>query len=251
MRPLISLQLYTLRDLTAQDMLGTLEKVAALGYEGVELAGYGNADLESIAAKLQELGLKLTGNHAGIDSLINDFDATVADNKYLGVKYLIVPYISEEWRGSRENWLKTARTLDEIGARLNEEGIVLCYHNHAFELEESFDGELGLDILYSNSSAANLRAEIDVYWIKRGGADPVGYLTKYQGRVPVVHAKDMASDGNFAEVGAGTLDFPAIFAAAEAGGVTAYVVEQDTCPGDPLESVALSIANLKKWGKLG
>ena len=250
MRPLISLQLYTLRDLTSQDMLGTLEKVAALGYEGVELAGYGNSDRDAVAAKLQELGLKLTGNHSGIDGLINDYAATVADNKYLGVKYLIVPFISEEWRGSRENWLKTARTLDEIGARLKAEGITLCYHNHAFELEESFDGELGLDILYNNSSASNLSAEIDVYWVKRGGVDPAAYLAKYAGRIPLVHAKDMGADGNFAEVGAGTLDFPAIFQAAEAGGVTAYVVEQDVCPGDPLDSIALSIANLREMGKI-
>ena len=133
---------------------------------------------------------------------------------------------------------------------MNSEGLTLCYHNHAFELEESFDGELGLDILYNNSSAANLSAEIDVYWVKRGGADPAAYLAKYAGRIPLVHAKDMDTAGNFAEGGAGTLDFAAIFAAAEAGGVTTYVVEQDTCPGDPLESVALSIANLRKMGKL-
>ena len=250
MRPLISLQLYTLRDLTSQDMLGTLEKVAALGYEGVELAGYGNSDRDTVAAKLKDLGLKITGNHFGIDGLLNDFDAAEAYNKFLDTQYVIVPFISEEWRGSRENWLKTARTLDEIGARLKSEGLTLCYHNHAFELEESFDGELGLDILYNNSSPANLSAEIDVYWVKRGGADPTAYLAKYAGRIPLVHAKDMDAAGNFAEVGAGTLDFAAIFAAAEAGGVTTYVVEQDTCPGDPLESVALSIANLRKMGKL-
>lgn len=250
MRPLISIQMYTLRDLTSQDMVGTLEKVAQLGFEGVELAGYGNSNQTEVSATLARLGLKVTGNHVGIDPLLEDFDEMVIENKLLGNQYVIVPFINEEWRGSRENWLETAKTLDEVGAKLKPHGLTLCYHNHAFELEESFDGQNGLELLYSNSSPENLKVELDLYWVKKGGADPVEYLNKYPGRVPLVHVKDMAGDGSFAEVGAGTLDWPAIFLAAPAAGAVTYVVEQDVCPGDPLDSIAISIANLKKWGKL-
>lgn len=250
MRPLISLQMYTVRDLTAQDMLGTLQKVAELGFEGIELAGYGSASRDEVIAATKELGLKITGNHVSLDKLRDDFDGVVAENLALGNQFVIVPHLGEQWRCSRENWEKTAALLDELGAKLKAKGLTLAYHNHAFEFEEAFDGEYALDLLWANSSPENLKAEVDVYWVKRGGEDPAAYLTKHAGRVPLVHVKDMNTEGYFAEVGTGVLEFDTIFAAAEAGGVVTYVVEQDVCPGNPLDSIAISIDNLKKWGKV-
>jgi sugar phosphate isomerase/epimerase len=114
------------------------------------------------------------------------------------------------------------------------------------------DGEYGLDILYANSDPRWVQAELDTYWIQHGGENPTAYIKKYEGRAPLIHIKDMANDAgrSFAEVGAGILDWPSIFHAAEAGGAVAYIVEQDTCPGDPLDSIRISIENLKQWGKL-
>jgi sugar phosphate isomerase/epimerase len=88
--------------------------------------------------------------------------------------------------------------------------------------------------------------------VQKGRVDPAAYIRKYSGRAPLIHIKDMADDenGSFAEVGTGTLNWPEIFEAAEAGGATAYVVEQDICPGNPLDSVRLSLENLRKMGKL-
>lgn len=247
--PLLSIQLYTVRDLMATDPLGTLEKIAALGYQGVESGGFRNKP--EIIAKIQELGLKITGTHVAIEILQEHLDEVIAENKALGNAFIIVPYIGDEWRGSEENWVKTAKVLEEIGHKLRESGITLCYHNHAFELEEQFPSGNGLEILYANSDAGALKAEIDVYWVAKGGGDPVEYLKRYAGRVPLVHLKDIDKAGNFTEVGEGLLDWPAIFAAAEAGGVVYYAVEQDVCPGNPLDSIAKSIENLKSWGKLG
>src|SRR5690606_30637709 len=90
------------------------------------------------------------------------------------------------------------------------------------------------------------KTEIDTYWVQKGGEDPAQYLRKYSGRVPLIHIKDMAQDGSFAEVGTGTLDWPAIFAAAQTTDAVAYIVEQDICPGNPLDSIRLSYENFQK-----
>ena len=250
MKPVIALQLYTLRDLLKVDMLGTLEKVADLGYQGVEMAGYGNSNRADVIDKLRELGLRVVGNHVGIDALENDFGAVVNEARELGISHVAIPYLDESRRGSREKWLANAAEFDEFGQKLREVGLQLCYHNHAFEFEEQYDGKSALELLYEHSSPQLLHAELDTYWVRKGGVSPAFFIRSLSGRVPLLHIKDMAVDGSFAEVGEGTLDWPEIFAAAEAAGTRAYIVEQDVCPGDPLESIAISINNLRHMGKL-
>ncbi len=246
-RPLIALQLYTVRDATAQDMIGTLRRVAALGYEGVEFAGFGNASLEEVAAALPEIGLKSVGSHTGIDALQGDLSGVVKAAQALGHTHVVCPYIGEEWR-SAEGYKKLGETLAPIGAELKKSGLQLCYHNHAFEFEK-YDGEYGLDILYKSAPADVLQAEIDTFWVQKGGDNPAEYVAKYSGRAPLIHVKDMNETGGFAPVGSGSIDWQSVFAVADATAV-AYIVEQDSCEGDPFESVATSIANLKSWGKL-
>ena len=96
-----------------------------------------------------------------------------------------------------------------------------------------------------------MQGEIDTYWVQHGGEDPAEYIRKMPGRTPLIHIKDMAEDGAFAEVGEGVLDWEAIFEASEAGGAAWYIVEQDVCQRPPLESVRLTLDNLRKMGKLG
>ena len=133
--------------------------------------------------------------------------------------------------------------------QLADAGIVLCYHNHAFEFE-TFDGKYGLDILYDNSDPQYVQAEIDTYWVQKGGVDPAAYIRKLSGRTPLIHIKDMDTDGDFAEIGEGTLDWDAIWSACEASGAKWYIVEQDRCKRPPVESATLSVNNLCKMGKL-
>ena len=250
-RPVVALQLYTLRDILNDDTAGVLRQVKEMGYEGVELAGYGSLSRDEFKSALDEVGLVVTSSHAGIERMETEFESVVDDAKTFGYSFVGVAYLDEARRGSKENWIATAQKFNEIGKRLRDDaGLTLFYHNHAFEFEEQFDGQYGLDILYQNSDAQFLQAELDTYWVQKGGASPTEYLKKYSGRTPLLHIKDMRTDGDFAEVGTGVLDWTSIFAAAEAGGVTAYIVEQDTTPGNPLDSVRISIDNLKKMGKL-
>ena len=250
-RPTIALQMYTLRDVK-DDLATTLRRVAEIGYEGVEMAGFGDLSAEQLRATLDELGLKMVGSHTGFNALRDDLAGVVNTNRILGNRYIVCPSVPGNQRSSAEGYRQFAQTLNEIGAQLRDAGLQLCYHNHAFEFEDRFDGQYGLDILYENSDPQLLQAEIDTYWVQKGRVDPAAYIRKYVGRAPLIHIKDMANDGkeSFAEVGTGSLDWPAIFEASEAGGAVAYIVEQDICPGDPFDSVRISLENLKEIGKL-
>ncbi|MBV9864229.1 MAG: sugar phosphate isomerase/epimerase [Abitibacteriaceae bacterium] len=252
-RPTIALQLYTLRDLTKDDMTGVLRQVAQMGYEGIEPAGFGNASVSQIKDLIDELGLKVVGNHTGFDAIKNNLDGVIADNQTLGNRYIVCPSIPGDQRGSADGYKQFAQTLNGYGRKLSEAGMHLCYHNHDFEFKDQFDGKYGLDLIYENSDPQFVQAEIDTFWVQKGGVDPAQYIQKYANRAPLIHVKDMTKDEKqtFAEVGTGSLNWPAIFAAAEAGGAQAYIVEQDVCPGNPLDSVRISLENLKQMGKLG
>jgi len=141
----------------------------------------------------------------------------------------------------KASWLKAAADLDRGGAVLHKAGIQLCYHNHAHELEK-YDGVTALDLLYENTAPEHLAAEIDTCWIKYGKADIVEWITKCSGRCPLLHIKDMTPNTHptFAEVGRGIIDWAPVFEAAKAAGAVWYIVEQDTCPGDSLESARIS-----------
>jgi len=246
----VALQLYTVRDETAKDFLGTLERVAQIGYEGVEFAGTGGLSSSELKKALDELGLKPAGSHVGIDQLKGNLDAVIEYNLEIGNRYVVCPFMPEEMRGSASQWREVAETLSEIGAKCKEEGLILCYHNHAFEFQR-FNGKYGLDILYESSDPEFLKAEIDTFWVKFGGEEPAEYIRKLAGRCPLIHLKDMGEDGKtFMEVGEGIMDFMAIFDASEKSGVQWYIVEQDVCQRPSLESARISFENLRKWGKV-
>lgn len=242
----ISLQLYTVRDALQANPLETLERVAEIGYQAIEI---GLDPSPEFLAKARELKLSFTAAHVSLAALRDDLEAVISKCLALEVKFMILAYVAENERDSAQQWRNLARFLEAAGAKLHEAGISLCYHNHAFEFER-FEGKTGMDILLETASPEYLQAEFDTYWIQKGGESPTEYLRKYAGRVPLLHIKDMTPNGDFAEIGAGILDWPSIFSAAEAQGVTSYVVEQDKCDGDPFDSIALSLENLRKMGKI-
>ncbi|MCC6485723.1 MAG: sugar phosphate isomerase/epimerase [Armatimonadetes bacterium] len=245
----IGLQMFTLRDEAGKDFAGTLKAVSEIGYDGVELAGDGGLSAKELKKLLDDLGLACAGAHEGLEKLETSLNAVVDFHKELNSKFIAIPFLGEERRKGAEGWKKTAGIMTEIGHKLREEGLQLCYHNHAFEFEK-FDGQYALDILYENTDAEAVQAELDTYWVKYGGEDPIEYIEKLEHRVPLIHLKDMAAteDRTFAEVGEGTLDIQGIFNAAEKAHARWMIVEQDSCKRPPLESVKISLDNLKKMG---
>jgi sugar phosphate isomerase/epimerase len=244
----IALQLYTLREQAAEDFVGTLRRVAEIGYAGVEFADYGGLSAPELKALLDELGLRAAGSHVALPLLENELDAVIDYSLTIENPYVVCPSIPSDRRGDEASVQALAQSLNRIGAVCRVEGLRFCYHNHAFEFE-TFDGQSILDILYGDTDPELLEAEVDTYWVQFAGLDPANLIERYSDRVALVHLKDMdPQDGTFAEVGEGTLDWQAIFAASEAAGAEWYVVEQDRCKRPPLESVRLSLANLRAMG---
>jgi sugar phosphate isomerase/epimerase len=247
----VSVQLYTLRDLAKTDLPGVLKSLAKIGYSGGELAGYGNLKSATEVRKaFDDAGLVVSGAHVGIDQLEKDLDGVIADHKTLGNTNVIIPWLGEERRQDAAAWRAFAATCNDIGRKLADAGLTLSYHNHDFEFK-TFDGTYGLDIFWQHSDPKYVNAELDVYWVVRGGVDPVAYIKQLGSRVKLIHLKDMATgeEKKFAPVGTGVIDFVPITDAAAAVGVEWGAVEQDNCYGmDPLESVRISFDNLKKLG---
>lgn len=246
----IGLQLYTLRDATAEDFEGTLRKVAAMGYEGVEFAGYGGIEAEKMRDLLQELGLKAIGSHIGLHLLESQLEEEIAYLKTIGAKYAICPYLLDDQR-SAEAWAKHFVAFEEYGKRFREAGIDFAYHNHDFEFKVEIDGKEVFDALYERISPELLKVEMDIGWVQFSGKDPLAYIAKYAERLPLLHLKDYRDNNGHlpidtVELGRGDLPLLPIINSAVEAGVEWLIVEQDTCANPPLEAVAESMDWLKK-----
>ena len=245
------IQLYSVRDMTARDFAGTMKKVADIGYKFVETAGYGNLKTAKEAKKaLDDAGLKAVSGHFGIDMLEGKLDEVLADAETLGLEMVVCPFLPDNRRKDAESYKSVAKVLEQAGLQLHQHGPILAYHNHDFEFQK-FDGRYGMDILLENTPPHLVAAEIDVYWVKKAGLDPVEYLNKLGDRVRALHLKDMLAgdEKRFAPVGAGVIDFKSVLAAAEKNGVRYGFVEQDrTYDQATLDVIKTSLENLKKMG---
>jgi sugar phosphate isomerase/epimerase len=254
-KPGIALQMYTLREQAERDFVGTLRAVAEIGYPAVQLQTYGRMAARELRRRLDDLGLAVAGTHLGLPDVESRLDEEIAFNVELGNRDLVCAWIPAERRRSADDWHRLAELFEVAGERCRAAGTRFSHHNHDFEFEDvggSVSGRTGLEILFAETDPALVSFEPDVYWIALGGADPAAVIRQYAERCRLIHLKDVGRDEarSFAEVGEGRLDFGPIFAAAEEAGAEWYVVEQDRCARPPLESVRLSLAHLREWGKL-
>jgi sugar phosphate isomerase/epimerase len=247
----VALQLYTVREDAARDFVGTLDQVAAIGYVGVELAGYGPLTPAELRAKLDALGLTVAGSHVALVRLENELDAVIAECRTLQCPTVVCPVLPAE-RRTEEGFRQLAVSLNAIGRTVTASGLELCYHNHSFEFETEIEGVAAYDWLMANTDPALVHIEMDAFWLQKAERDPAAYIEKYSGRVPLTHLKDMTADAaqTFAPVGTGSVDFAPLFAAAERGGVQWYIVEQDRAEGSAIEAARTSWTNLRAMGKL-
>ena len=244
----IALQLYTVRDETARDFAGTLRRAGAMGYDGVEFAGYGGLPAHEVRALLEETGLRAASTHVGLDLLEGNLEAEIDYCLAIGCPCIVLPWLPSERRGPAA-LRALAPLLDEVGRRCHDHGLAFGYHNHDFEFaRDGGDGgdsdTMLLDRLLDATDPALVALELDVYWAAYAGVDPVALLRRYAGRVPLLHIKDMASDRGFTEVGDGTLDLSAVLRAA-GDGVRWLIVENDAPRIASLESARRSLENLR------
>jgi sugar phosphate isomerase/epimerase len=232
----IALQLYTVRQLAATDLSGTLRAVAAAGYRAVEIAGLPEIDPAELARLLRDAGLRAVAWHGGIDALRENPDRVADRLATLGCDRLIVPSMASSDRRTPDDVRRFARELGGHARRLAERSIRVGYHNHDFEFRP-LDGTTVWDILLAEFPP-EVEIELDVYWAAVGGRDPVAEIRATAGRVRLLHMKDRApgAEPHDAPAGAGNLPFPQIVEAARAAGVEWYIAEQDE-PGDAVEDI--------------
>ena len=247
----VAVQLYSVRDDMEKDFYGTINAMKELGYDGIEFAGLFGEDPEKIKAYCEEIGIVPISAHVPYYDMLENPEAVLADYKTIGVKYVVVPYLTEECRPGTDGFAATVEGIRKIGAAAKELGIQLLYHNHDFEFVKIGE-EYALDVLYSTVPEDLLKTEIDTCWVNVAGVNPAEYVEKYTGRAPVVHLKDFKKSGegngklydligiddegaeqeeedafSFMPVGYGVQDMPAILAACENAGAEWVVVEQD------------------------
>jgi sugar phosphate isomerase/epimerase len=237
-----AVQLYTVREPLSQDLRRTLARVKEAGYDYVELAGLMMMSAEEAKNALDAEGLTAIASHVAWADLKQNMPEAIEAAQIIGYSYIVIPWVGGEMvSNGKSDWIEAATFMDEAGAEIREAGLQLCYHNHAHEFDQ-LDGEYVFDLLMQRTHPENLAAEIDTYWVQYAGADPAAVIRRYTGRCPLLHVKDMTKDREpaFAELGRGVLDWEAIFEAGRDVGVEWYIVEQDTCLGDPLESIRIS-----------
>lgn len=233
----IALQLYSVREACADDLPGTLEAIAEMGYDGVEFAGYYEYSAEELRDILDDLGLAVAGTHTPLDTLLGDaLPETIAFNKTLGNRFLIVPALPEERRDSHQAWLDTAALFNDVAARAAEFDMRVGYHNHYVEFIP-MEGELPWDTFFGNTRQ-DVVMQVDAGNAMHGGMDPITLLERYPGRATTVHLKDYSQQEGEVLFGQGDVRWEDFFHLCETNGNTEwYIIEQESYPYPPLESV--------------
>jgi sugar phosphate isomerase/epimerase len=238
----VGLQLYTLRNELSQDFEGTLAHVAELGYKEMEFAGYYGRSASEVRSTLDQNGMTSPAAHIQLQALRDDLEGEVERAVILGQKYIVVPILPANQRTISE-YQRTAEYLNRAGEVCKEVGIKMGYHNHAFEFEVT-DGQIPYDILLDETDADLVDMELDLYWIRNAGVDPVSYFENHPGRFSMLHVKDMDEFGRMVDVGSGEINFAEIFSHADTAGFKHFFVEHDQ-PGNGLASVAVSIYTVR------
>ena len=268
----VGLALYTVRNQLRQDFKGTLAQVAAIGYQEVEISPFPKMDPSELRQMVAAAGLKAPSGHTDAQHLKGDVAPLIDTFKEAGLQYMICSFPATR-PGAAQPMARTAGqrfdpnfgeddykwmadAFNQTGEKCQKAGLQFGYHCHNLDFKV-FDGRPALDMLLAETDPKLVQLEMDCYWVLRAGKDPVEYLKRYPGRIPILHIKDMkpglapttsitegGGDG-FTEVGRGWIDWKHIFQAAPEGGVKHYFVEQDKCAGPPMESAKISYEYLK------
>ncbi|HET7132275.1 MAG TPA: sugar phosphate isomerase/epimerase [Gammaproteobacteria bacterium] len=270
------IQLWTVRDPLAADLEGTLRELRTIGFTEVEPAGFMGLSAAEFRKRLDDAGLAAPSVQLDLGG--DGVDAAFADAHALGAHYAVSSMLRAgtgplPFEGPRDappglappmrtmtldDALRTAELANRVGERARRAGLQYAYHNHAFELVPQANGAIPYDVLIERTDPELVRLELDCGWLVVGGGNPVDYLERYPGRVPLLHVKDFLPAPNAergrpgprygAELGRGTIDYAPILAAARARDLEHYYVEQEGpyTRMSPLDSAAVAYDYLRK-----
>ena len=196
----VAVQVYGLRDLlqdTPERFEEVMKGVKEIGYDGVEMAGLYGLDPAYIKEVLDKVGLIPISAHVPFNELVGDLDKAIVDYKTLGVQYMVMPHMPQEYRPvNPEGFLNFLPRLKEMGEKIKAAGMEFLYHNHDFEFVRLPEGDYGYDRMFETVPADVLAAELDTCWCDVATGMPAEYVKKYAGRLPVVHLQDYIKKGS-------------------------------------------------------
>ncbi len=250
---IIGAQAYTLRNFTQteKDIENTLHRIKEIGYNCLQVSGFGKIAPERLRDLAQEAKLDIIITHTSPDRILNDLDEVIREHKILGCKHVGIGSMPEKYKGSLEGIRAFIKDYDSSAKKLAENGLKLHYHNHAFEFEK-IGNETWFDIMVKETSPELWGFIVDIFWVQYAGANPVKILEKLNGRIDVCHFKDMEIVDNkqrTAPVMQGNLCWDEIIDVCNKTGIKYAMVEQDDTYGKfPFEELKISHDNLKKAG---
>ncbi|MFF7200215.1 sugar phosphate isomerase/epimerase family protein [Streptomyces sp. NPDC008141] len=241
----LGMHLYTMRTPLATDFKGTLARLADIGYATVGVSGRHGNTAAAIRTMLDETRLKAVLEHVGYDIVRGSgLPQALEDIHTLGARWIVVPSLPGAMH-TPAGFREAAREFNKAGLAAREAGLgPLLFHNHGLD-HEVVEGENLYDILLKETDPHLVGFELDVYWAAKGGADPRSLFVRHRRRFPALHVKDMAPNGDFADVGSGVLDFRSMFGTADSGGVRQWLVEHDS-PADPFATALNSYRYLSR-----
>ncbi|MDD7972211.1 sugar phosphate isomerase/epimerase family protein [Roseinatronobacter alkalisoli] len=247
----VSFQLYSARNFTPWE--GVLDQLTALGYTQVEGFGGVYQDAPAFRAALDARGLSMPSGHFfPLASFEEDFDKSIAAARALGMAQIYCPAPDDIYREGADAaaWRDLAARLETAAKRVQDAGLRFGWHNHHWEFMPLPTGEIPMALLLEG--APSMEWEADIAWIVRGGGDPLAWIKDHATRITAAHVKDIAPAGEaededgWADVGHGTMDWPAITAALRAAGVSLFVMEHDN-PNDLARFARRSITSFRQF----
>ncbi|MEP7279009.1 MAG: sugar phosphate isomerase/epimerase [Bacteroidota bacterium] len=249
----IGLQLYSFRNEFKTDVPGTLQKINEMGVRQIEGGGTYGLSLDAFKKLLAKNQLTMISVGADYKELETNVEAVVANAKAFGAKYVMCSWVPHNGDFTLNDANKAIAVFNKAGKVLKENGISLCYHAHGYEFRPYNNGTL-FDYMAENMDAAYANFEMDVFWVKHPGQEPIALLKKYPGRFKLMHLKDRksgtpgnqegrANDESNVVLGTGDVGIAAIMKVAKKYGVQYFFIEDESPKA--MEQVPQSLAFLK------
>jgi sugar phosphate isomerase/epimerase len=249
----IGVQLYTFRSQFKKDVPGTLEKIHAMGIKQIEAGGSYGFSVDSFKHLLAINKLTVISVGADYKELENDVQKVVDNANAYGAKYVMCAWVPHNGEFTAADADKAVAVFNQAGKVLKEHGISLCYHAHGYEFLPYESGTI-FDYMAKKMDPRYANFEMDVFWVKHPGQEPITLLKKYSGRFPLMHLKDRkpgtpgnqegkAPDESNVVLGQGDVGIAAIMKAAPTYGVKYFFIEDESPMS--LEQVPQSLAYLK------
>jgi len=243
----IGIQLYAVRQQVQRDLPGTLASLAQMGYREVEFAGYAGRTPEQTKQLLAQHGLTSPSTHIGYDQIAANWDRALDDALARGHRYVTIPWLPQQVR-TADGMRRVADEFNRAGESARRRGLRFAYHNHDFEFAKAGETTL-FDMLIAGTNPDDVFFQMDVFWLVKGGGDPLAYIRQHPTRFTMLHIKDSSGppDHRQVDVGAGTIDFAGILRLDESQrSVVEHVFIEHDSPADPMAFAKTSIDYLSR-----